>query len=279
MNKNKLIKTGVVAFGASALVFCAYLGYKKVKEEVERKRKEEILIEQMLLAKSIERGLKTSDKVIAERVEAMNEWMTEAFSVDEEQEQLDLMLESQQDPPVDEEYVEEEREVEEMRHDPNSVTALEQYKDMRMADIRDPKLKAQLRVLFEVPFEPNGEQDETIGMHIDDARAEFFGEGRWVGERTFADLLLEMARLLNFDLDWSIERAVKMMLHNLNIRPMDGLDTLVNIMDRVQDHAYETERGYGMFGLTVQPATFMEEYWSFTSPELDIEEAIEEDDE
>ena len=165
-----------------------------------------------------------------------------------------------------------------MRHDPNSLTALEQYKDMRMADIRDQKLKAQLRVMFEVPFEPNGEQDETIGMHIDDARAEFFGEGRWVGERTFADLLLEMARLLNFDLDWSIERAVNMMLHNLDIRPMDGLDTLVNIMYRVQDHEYETERGHGMFGLTVQPATFMEEYWSFTSPELDIEEAMEEEE-
>ena len=278
MNKSKLIKTGVVAFGASALVFCAYLGYKKVKDEIEHKRKEEEIIDEILARKDVERGLEKREEVLKERAEAMTEWLEEVSSIDEEQEQLDLMLESQQEPPLDEDYVEEEREVEEMRHDPNSVTALEQYKDMRMADIRDPKLKAQLRVLFEVPFEPNGEQDETIGMHIDDARGEFFGEGRWVGERTFADLLLEMARLLNFDLDWSIERAVNMMLHNLDIRPMEGVDTLVNIMDRVQDHAYETERGYGMFGLTVQPATFMEEYWSFTSPELDIEESIEEEE-
>lgn len=278
MNKNKLIKTGVVAFGASALVFCAYLGYKKVKAEIEHKRKEEEIIDEILARKDVERGLEKREEVLKERDEAMTEWLEEVSSIDEEQEQFDLMLESQQELPLDEDYVEEEREVEEMRHDPNSVTALEQYKDMRMADIRDPKLKAQLRVLFEVPFEPNGEQDETIGMHIDDARGEFFGEGRWVGERTFADLLLEMARLLNFDLDWSIERAVKMMLHKLDIRPMDGLDTLVNIMDRVQDHAYETERGYGMFGLVEQPQTFMEEYWSFTSPELDIEEATEEEE-
>lgn len=277
--KNKLIKAGVVALGASALVFCVFK-VKKILKEAKEEQIMEDLEEANKIALEVKESLEEYEEERKVRDQSINEAIAEAqglYEQMEEAEQQRLMIESQRGPEdydIDpEKYIDEE--VTELRHDPNSVAALEQYKEMRLADIHDVGLKMILRRMFEVPFNPQNQDDETVAMHISEERLEFFGEGsKWIYEKTMAELLLHFADLMDFDLSTGVEQNVRAFIANLKVTTDVKVEELEELMGLLQTHLHTG----GIFGNGSFYPTFMQEYWAFTAAELQLEDVVEDDE-
>lgn len=167
---------------------------------------------------------------------------------------------------------EEFREVDQLRHDPNSIEAWEQYKGSKMADVFDARSRAWLLILFDYEFVPTFSDDVTVGMHIYDDRKEFFGEGSKYVERflSMSELIIHFATLYDFDVDKGINFWVNELLNNLGFEDNVSDWTPEEVKRVIHDfnkNELHTERGFGLFGLTPRSKAFMEaglmnQYWN-----------------
>lgn len=178
---------------------------------------------------------------------------------------IDLPLEKDEDehPEVilysDEEYIveepeesyDEEGDVDVLKYDKNSPQALEQYKNMMLAefDRMGDSRKVMMR-LFDHPFSPTNELDERIIDHIYEDRENFFGENSiFNDDSTIAELLLYFATLADFDIDGGIEYWVNQFIAQLGIWSGMGENMLEMIIEDLVNHKFINQDTHGMFGL------------------------------
>lgn len=150
----------------------------------------------------------------------------------------------------------EEEEVSELRRgtDPNSASALHQYKNMLMADFRTTvdEVKVLQNLLFEEEFIMNNPNDDLVYEAILDDRKEFFGDDSvHCGAVTWAELILYYANRINYDIGGGVPRWCVYIIGNLGITPNHNDDDLALILRAVSEHAFVNyDTGYfGMFGL------------------------------
>lgn len=251
MNK-KLIKSLVVAFGASAIAFSAYKVYKTVKKvKADMKQAEdEAMFEQ--LRRESEEALKEPEEIVYDLP-------------DEDYEEVVSTMEEYI--PETKGYIDEE-ELETLRHHPDSEEALEQYKEMLLADF-NPKqdTRVTLYKMFNYPFKPSLEVDNVILGHIKDQRSEFFGEGHWRSqEATMAELYYHFARLFDFDLDQGLEFWMNFLLENSQLHWSMPDKDFAERLRYILNHEWYYKGGFGMFAVPSifsdwSDVGFMKQYW------------------
>lgn len=285
----KLTKKQLLIGGVCVLATCtlSFFAYKKVKKILEENKVEEI-DEEVVLRRQVE----LVEQEIQEREELRRQAMEEWAQADLEEEELanqdELFLNPEED---DKEWSLFRRwskeELETLRYDKDSVEAFEQYKAMCLADVIDDDSYRIMMMLFEIPFEPMDKED-TAKDNIQDMRYDFFGDKSVYSEgKTMAELFLYMASLLKFDLDYDVDRSIKMFIRNLGWSGMHIFDDeLVEMCDALVNFDYwepDTDE-FGIFGLVdnvkedgTKMTKWLEQYWAYTAVELEIGELEEEE--
>ena len=303
MNK-QTIRVGACVVGTCALAFAFYKGYKYVKAIKEREAEQKAIDEATELAA---KEKKDADE-LKEAATMATEWAEKRLEVIRESldEQLQEEIEAEEEEMAAEwnysEYEDEctpempegdietwtKEELKVRMFDRDSDEALEQFTYMMMADIEDEELRATVYGLYQMPYEPIGTKDETMASNIDDRYAEFFSEGSiHYGRRTWGDVVMHWALMLNFDLYWDVEKAVDLILHCPALRKVSkNLSGGANDLFELERHQYwytndEGDSYFGLFGLISDEGPdgkvngFIDEYWGFVSGEMDIAEADE----
>jgi len=153
------------------------------------------------------------------------------------------------------EYIDKHEEVDgELRHDPNSRDAREQFIKMELAEWRPLDDAYQtIRNLFEFPFLPENDGDHDLLTRIIDHRVQFFGFGsKWAKEVTFADVVLYFARQAEFQCGESISHWAEYFLDLNNLSHELPDSEVEDSIEALNNHTYynvETNT-YGLFGLS-----------------------------
>ena len=182
---------------------------------------------------------------------------------DEDEEELDEQAASDEghgfyddvnfDVPL-KDYMTEEDKV--LRHEPNSMEALQQYMKMELAEwVPMEETYQTLLKLFNFPFVPQNDGDHLLMTKIIDYRVQFFGfNSRWVKEVSFAEIILYFAKSIDYNVGGGVRQWVG---HILNYNDLDHLATsgkIDGVLERLNSHTYFNEHTgtYGLFGLNEQ---------------------------
>lgn len=181
-------------------------------------------------------------------------------------------------------YKNEVEEEEILRYHPNSTEAIEQYTQMRLADLEDEWVRGMLSILFNKPFEPSSDKDMLIFEHIEQERESFFGpDSVWNNKGTMAELILHFANLDDFDNGGGIEYWARFILTNVDLMGQISQMRLETRCEAIMQHKYYNETGqittFGIFGLDpsdpevdFEGLSFMEQYWKSQPDELIVED-------
>ena len=184
-------------------------------------------------------------------------------------------------------YLDDEEEVEKLRHDPNSIEAMAQYQNMRMADIGSGTQREIFQKMFAIQFEPDSDKDYTIFENISQERTAFFGTGSVYSEQaSMAEVYLHFANLADFDMDRGVEYWATTFFSNTGLE-FDMHDYEVeDIMEEVSQHTYVVPTNdpeiysFGIFGILGDEETcenyfsklsFQEQYWKLMNREVGLE--------
>lgn len=171
----------------------------------------------------------------------------------------------------------EEKEMEKLKYPINSPEALEQFKDMELADFTNRNDKTRLIVmqLFDEPYAPSSEEDDSITSRVMDHRVEFFGdESMWSEECTYADVIMDFARMGSEDLGIPVTDIVKLIVGNLQIDDPNDTDQIKNSLDDLDNGSLVLDRNgrtlFGLFGLSgnemkAPDESLMQQYWDWSS--------------
>lgn len=147
-----------------------------------------------------------------------------------------------------------EKEDDELRYDPNSDEALEQYKRMIFSDFDgEYDLIPRLERVFDKKFFPINEPDANVQKHILIEREKFFGEGvsAWNRDTTFAELFIFFANRVAWDYYIDSAYVLKFILDNVNIYQHSSETKLSTMVTDIKDHNFMSDNDtYGIFGLT-----------------------------
>ena len=143
---------------------------------------------------------------------------------------------------------------EELRYEPNSREARNQYIKMELAEWAPLEDSYQiLKNLFDVPFIPNNDGDYDLKTRLVDYRAQFFGvTSRWTQDISYADIILYYARQTEFNCGDSVKYWGDYFL-SFNAFDINTPSRVVDdIVAHLNNHVYfnEERQTFGLFGLT-----------------------------
>lgn len=244
MDKQKLLKltamvsiTGTIAFFSYKFGKRLYLDYKEYKEGLDGSIEAVDIVKEAAKAKA--------KAMVEEASEDRSDTFKELHEEDSNEEE--------EDPYFD--YYTEDSNIEELmelRHDPNSVEALEQFKQMKLAEFDSvSSARTALMDLFEIPYEPSCELDAELGNNLINQREDFFGVGSIHNEAiTVADLLLYFAEKLTFEVDGDVVSWVSTFLNNIGYFNISGRkSSIYATISNLQKHFLVFDGRWGIFGL------------------------------
>lgn len=143
---------------------------------------------------------------------------------------------------------------EELRFEPNSKEAREQYIKMELAEwIPLEDTYETLLRLFDFPFKPKNDGDHILMTQIIDFKVQFFGfESKWAREVSIADIILHYARAAEFNCGESVRYWAEYFLDFNELDYTQPSHEIDDILDSLNSHAYfnEERQTFGLFGLT-----------------------------
>ena len=249
--------TIVLALSAGTIAFCGwrfYVTYKQVKEDLkaeealkkaiedeenaEKEANQAIMIDEVqeLLSKREKLGKTLYVDTYETEDEEIVETKFEVIKVDDIVDEDDFMDEEES----------------ELRYEPNSREALNQFIMMYISDIRDPNVCRIMDELFKIGIELDN-RTETVWASLVDTRADFFGAGtKWVTDLSIADLFIHYATMVNRDLDDDFEDTILTFMEHTGI--YDATQVVKYDVKRLNveafiAHEFWNEGLFGMFGL------------------------------
>ena len=249
--------TIVLALSAGTIAFCGwrfYVTYKQVKEDLKAEEALKKAIEDEENAEKEASQAIMIDEVqelLSKREKLGKTLYTDTYETDEEIVETKIEVIKVDDGIVDEDDFMDEEESE-LRYEPNSREALNQFIMMYISDIRDPNVCRIMDELFKIGIElDNG--TETVWASLVDTRADFFGAGtKWVTDLSIADLFIHYATMVNRDLDDDFEDTILTFMEHTGI--YDATQVVKYDVKRLNvetflAHESWNEGLFGMFGL------------------------------
>lgn len=177
---------------------------------------------------------------------------------EEEEEEEDIDPEELQ---VSKGYFEEDKDViDDLRYEPNSVDAREQFISMELANLgRDNDTRDIVAMLYDHSFVPTCTEDHNLMVRLIDHRIKFFGVvSRWTKEVTYGDLIMYYGKSAEFNCGNDVKYWVD---YFLTCADMDNVTlTSEEIDDRINllnSHTFYNKemQSHGLFGLTEDQMT------------------------
>ena len=135
--------------------------------------------------------------------------------------------------------------------DPNSQEAQDNYVKMMIAEF-DPQGRASynIRVLYNIIWNPTNHGDRTRMSSIEQQKLEYFGIGsKWAKYVSWGDLVMFYAEKLEYNLGEDVEFWVDNITDHIGISG-HGHNVLKGKLDDINNHTYLGEDGgFGLFGI------------------------------
>lgn len=234
LTTKEIVGNVVIAGALIGLAFLSYNAYKEYRLQLDKARKDLEYDEE----RKQEEMKKELDDIRQEMLEKENEVIVE-----------EEIPPSQTEIQVN--YYREEEGVEDLRHNPNSIQAINQYKEMLAAEIRDEKVLATLWPLWDESFKPKSKKDRILRDTLLFDRIDFFGENSvFVNDVSFAEVVLYYAEKAKYDVNYDMELTTKAWLFHLGLSARAGAYTVDKVVRDAVNHDILTPDGlYTMFGL------------------------------
>lgn len=270
MNKKTIITGIAIASSATAIAFFSYKLWKTYKEMHEDLTTgEEIGIDiETLRVEEMTESMEELGKVVEVQTQSLKELAKEYAEVMEDDddgwplnEDLDYYddewppIEEEFDIELDEEVFDEEidEDVEQLRYEPNSPEALQQYINMRLAEFDSTsEFRSTMVRLFEVPFVPTNDDDHNLIGNIQDRKEEFFGDSDHIYNTTIGDLLEFWAFQTDFDINGGIEIHLQGYLSQLGLWTGMGVGAMDTVVNDLVNHRIKINGKNGMFAIGEQ---------------------------
>lgn len=151
-------------------------------------------------------------------------------------------------------YIKPIEEDEELRYEPNSKDARNQFIKMELAEwVPLEDTYATLLKLYEFPFKPQNDGDDMLRTQIIDFRAQFFGYGsKWTQEVTVADIIIHYAKAAEFNIGESVRYWVEYFLEFNELDFTQSSRHIDSVLNALNSHTYfnEERQTFGLFGLS-----------------------------
>lgn len=269
VNKTKIVVLAVTAGTIAFSSYYVYKTYKQLKAEMDEKNRLDTMVEEEKQKRENKESIEVYEKlqkniqIQEESIDKFNEAVKKAEEAAVEAgipvNEVEIYHDSD-----DVIYMIDESEEEKLRHEPNSVEALNQFITMELSDIESPDVLKVMDSLFRISINQDSKfainQGESAISRMIDNRYQFFGVSRWTEDLSIADLLLNFAKLEHFDLDADIERSLLVYFENLGIYdPIEPIKFDINRVnwEAVMNHEWRYEGNWGMFGLDEQEMDFL----------------------
>lgn len=147
--------------------------------------------------------------------------------------------------------------VSELRFPPESKEAWTQWKSYVLMSVdKDTDAYKVLWKLFDVPFKPKTDNDETVYNSLVENRMDFFGSKEHISQSTtMAELIIFFAEKLDYNYDGGVNYwAIQIIKHlGLDLQ-RDGIGTLKTVSDEIMYHRFRSpvDGMPGMFGYGMQ---------------------------
>lgn len=142
----------------------------------------------------------------------------------------------------------------ELRYDPNSLDAREQYIRMELAEWAPREdIYQTLLKLFDFPFNPENDGDADLKYKLIDYRAGFFGNGsKWITDISYAEVILHYARVADFNVGEGYKYWVEYFLRFNQLSHRMSSSEIDDVLIGLNTHVYYNEENqtFGIFGLT-----------------------------
>lgn len=267
MNKKTIITGIAIASSATAIAFFAYRFWKTHKEMKDALTTgEEILLD--IETYKVEQMAESMEELgkVAETARMSIKELAEEYALIEEEDgdewptEEDLAYYDDEWPPIEEEFdieLDEEvfdeeidEDVEQLRYEPNSPEALQQYINMRLAEFDSTsEFRSTMVRLFDVPFVPTNEDDKNLVDNIRDRKEEFFGDSTHIWNTSIGDLLEYWAFQTDFDINGGIEIHLKQYLSQLGLWTGMGVGAMDTVVNDLVNHRIKVNGRNGMFGI------------------------------
>lgn len=256
--------------GISMVVGAGYIFYRSWKEYKKEQNREEISAYEIKVKKELDDEMKKREEILEdedeeEEVEDLDLEYTVDFDEiniapsEEDDYHEDEEIEEVEDEDEEEDvvigYLEDEKEGEILRHEPNSKEALAQFKAMVLSDYEENEtLWDILNKLWGYSYNPRNTADATVKKHLFEAREEFFGEdSKWNEQITFAEVVIFFGNKLAWDFDVDIIGCTKIIVDAIELDGTSGDTKITNtIADLVSHDFVSKDQRYGLFGLALE---------------------------
>lgn len=263
MLKKDMVYTGL---GIGLLVGTGYVIYRAWKEYKKEQNREEISAYEIKVKKELDDEMKKREEILEDEDEEEEEL---EYTVDFDEVNIapsedddyheDEEIEEEEDEDEEEDivigYLEDEKEGEILRHEPNSKEALAQFKAMVLSDYEENEtLWDVLNKLWGYSYNPRNTADATVKKHLFEAREEFFGEdSKWNDQITFAEVVIFFGNKLAWDFDVDIIGCTKIIVDAIELDSTSGDTKITNtIADLVSHDFVSKDQRYGLFGLALE---------------------------
>lgn len=145
--------------------------------------------------------------------------------------------------------------IDDLRYEPNSVEAREQFINMELANLgRSNDTRDVVDMLYDHPFTPTCDEDLNLKTRLIEHRINFFGMvSRWTKEVTFGDLVMYYGKAAEYNCGNDVLYWVDYFLTCANLNDLsvtsDMIDERINQLN-IHKFYNEDTQSYGLFGLT-----------------------------
>lgn len=182
-----------------------------------------------------------------------------AAAKEEEEEELEEAFYERDDPQEVQDargfYSEDEDVIDELRYEPNSSEAREQFINMELVVLgRNNDTRDIIAMLYDHPFTPMCDEDENLKVRLADHRIKFFGmKSRWIKAITFGDVIMYYAKSAQYHCGNDIRYWVDYFLTCANIKDItmtsDEFEDVIRVLN-THNFFNEELQTHGLFGLS-----------------------------
>lgn len=160
-----------------------------------------------------------------------------------------------------------------LRFPPESKDAWNQWRAYRlMAVTMDNATYKSVYRLYDMPYVPTTDDDETVMQNLIEERMNFFGQDEEISKKaTMAELLIWFAEKLDYDWGGGVEHWLTSMLKHLGLDYRRDWNDFTTTMNSISHHEFisPVDGMPGMFGYGMlsgeQSTSLLQDYWDYST--------------
>ena len=229
-------KGSKILVGTAVMAVSAFIGWKVWKNYKDELGTGEVIRVEDLKRLKEEAGISSAKEPIQSNEDVIEEDDDDVVEYDDDEDDEDVM--------------EEGGDIMRKGTNPNSLQALEQYINMLTADFeKNSKNEKMIRLLFDIPFNPETAGDKVLWESLQNKRFDFFGSmSAWGPRVSWGDVFIHFAESIDYEIGGGVYNWVNYLIKHTQLDPRMSTAEIKFELTQIAKHNF-INHSTGMFGL------------------------------